>query len=217
MPLKTWDTQADFDGAYASSDPDGRVAGEPAVELHYQRRAIYPGLEREYHRLIEHYLWPRGSSIAIVGCGFGWSLEILRAAGYEAWGTDPSPYIQATKADTDPADGIAFALEPARVVDELLDTAESRTAFLEASIGTRARFDAVILERCATSLEDAEILQLLEDTEAIARRGATLLLSDSPVQPGRAQDPDMNWKTFEAWRAIVPAAWDIATGSGRVL
>ena len=51
MPVKTWDTKADFDGAYEIGvRVNGRRTGEVA---HYERRALYGSIADEYDGHLE--------------------------------------------------------------------------------------------------------------------------------------------------------------------
>lgn len=109
MPLKTWDTKADWDAAY-SFGAEGDI-GHPntraEVRLHYHR-ATKGEENADIHasRLAAALGWTApGDTIAIVGAGFSWTAEALEAIGFlTVIGLDISLYIQAEKNNTEEAD-----------------------------------------------------------------------------------------------------------------
>ena len=109
MPLKTWDTKADWDAAY-SFGAEGDV-GHPntrdEVRLHYHR-ATKAGANSLDHatRLAAALGWTApGPTILIVGAGFGWTAEALEGLGFlTVVGTDLSAYIQSNKDGTEDAE-----------------------------------------------------------------------------------------------------------------
>ncbi len=214
MPVKTWDLKADFDGAYRINvrDASGKQTGEKA---NYERRVLYSAFESQAANLVARFAWPLNSSIAIVGCGFGWSVEALQALGYpNVWGADTSLYIQAVKAQIDPADGIARSLVPDRVRDDDLMGNPGRNRFIRETIGQGGQFDVVILENLVTSLSDIEVGNATGVINQIARVAASLIIIDVPTAP--ASDPDYNWHTVAEWDALIAGTdWIFVTAGAR--
>lgn len=109
MPLKTWDTKADWDAAYTyNAERDvGHPNTRPAVKLHYNR-IFKAGQEAVTHatRLASALGWtPPGDTILIAGAGFGWTPEALEGLGFSTVvGTDVSSYIQGNKSVSEDAD-----------------------------------------------------------------------------------------------------------------
>lgn len=209
MPVKTWDTKADFDGAHRVNDPLN--VGQ---QIGFERRGIFPFVQVEVDRLVAEFGWPTSSSILIVGCGFGWSMEYLQTLGYaDVFGTDTSVYIQGAKTEIDPVDGIARALLPDRILDETLLNNGSRRRVITSTIGGGNQFDVVIVERVVTSLTDAESISFTNAARQIARQAAEVIVVETAFQDS-GQNPGYNWHTLEEWRAILPAEWKIVQSGG---
>lgn len=109
LPLKTWDTKADWDAAYkfGAEDDVGHPNTRAEVILHYNR-IFKAGQEAVTHatRLAAALLWTApGDTILIAGAGFGWTAEALEGLGFATVvGTDISTYIQGNKAVSEDAD-----------------------------------------------------------------------------------------------------------------
>jgi hypothetical protein len=92
MPIKTWDTKADWDGAYELIVPGQAERGG------YQRRSCQIPHYAATDRLVSVLGLTNMDTILIVGCAFGWMLERFIDLGFtQVWGTDTSAYIQAQK------------------------------------------------------------------------------------------------------------------------
>ena len=102
MPLKTWDTKADWDAAYSfgAEGDTGHTNTRAEVRLHYHR-SFKAGANSLNHatRLAAALGWTvPGPTILIVGAGFGWTAEALEDLGFATVvGTDTSTYIQNNK------------------------------------------------------------------------------------------------------------------------
>ena len=93
MPMKTWDTKADFDGVYSvrldrHKERDSKLAGllPGNYERQTQFNASLPELDKitpEWEKILAHFKWPLRTSICIDGVGFAWSIEYLNAQGYK--------------------------------------------------------------------------------------------------------------------------------------
>lgn len=224
MPVKTWDFQSDFDGAYRirldrHREDDPSLTGQ--LPAHYDRRALFsttvPALNsigREWTNMVAHFNWPLTHSILVVGCGFGWSVEHLQSAGYtSSWGTDPSIYIQVDKDTVDPADGVKRSLDPTRIHDADVSKPNNRGQLILATVGAGNRFDVIVSERVLSSLTDAEVVSFRNDLDEMRADpdGVIIHIEDSEV-PGPGNDPAMNWKPLANWKTLLPL--DIMVRSG---
>lgn len=229
MPVKTWDTKADFDGAYSirldrHREDDPSLAGQPAG--HYDRRTLFsttvPALNsigREWENIVAHFNWPLTTSILVVGCGFGWSVEHLQAVGYvNSWGTDPSLYIQADKDTIDPADGVKRSLDPTRIHDADVSKPNNSGQLILATVGAGNRFDVIISERVLTSLTDAEAVSFRNDLDEMrADPSGVIIHIELPGVPGPGNDPLMNWKTLADWKTLLPLDTMVRSGGSEFL
>lgn len=216
MPRKTWDTKADFDGAYdIGLEPEGRN-NTLGIERrgNYVREALFntavPSLDiftREWSKLIAHFAWPTRTSICILGTGFGWSIEYLNSQGFDdVWGIDNSAYIQGAKDEIDPGDGIARSLVSSWIHDADFSQDSEMTRFLRDSGHDVTAFDVCVTERVLSSLEDAEVVNLssrLRALNVITPSGDIIHLESSPDPHGR-DDPLMNFKTADNWKTLLP-------------
>lgn len=221
MPLKTWDTKADFDSAYdVGLEPDGHPNTRPEVRGHYERSAVFnagdPRLDfvtPEWSAILDHFAWPTTARILVVGCGYGWALEYLSLArGYaEAWGVDPSAYIQATKSEVSPQDGVQNALLGGRVLASDPSRDAGRDQCVCDSVGKGSTFDVIVTERVLSSLTDLEARVLSK-----ALHSAALLSSTGTVvhveNDGPAGLAGFNEKTLADWKALLPADSFAASG-----
>lgn len=175
--MELWETANDWSDGY------GATGG-------YIRGRVVPTLALEYAEMIRRFEWPEGSTIAVIGAAFGWSVEILLSRGFEAWGADPSSYIQETKRDQSEI--------PDRIIDESLLDEDSARRFIEATIGA-GRFDIAIAERVATSLSDIEIPSFEAAVRSIADHRVLLETPNRPNPRTR-----YNWKPLEEWERLFP-------------
>lgn len=226
MPVRTWDTQADFDLAYnLNAEPDGHPGGRSSRRLHYHRLVIFNDsrstsdyVTPEWSKIVAHFAWPRpATTILIVGCGFGWTIEYLNSVGYpDVWGIDTSLYIQGNKAQTDPEDGRSRSEVPTRVHDTDIENGGNRAQLINATVGAGNRFDVIVTERVLTSLTDGEAqtfstrlnASLLSNTPT-----SPLIHIDSPPMPG-SQQAGYNWHTLAEWKAILPGDVIVESGGG---
>lgn len=186
MPLVPYSTRADFDATYRVPMPDGTVAG-------FERRAFYPQYEYRSRTLTGRLNAAKAASILIVGCGFGWVVEALTAAGFtNVWGTDVSAYIQSAKA--------AQSGVPARVLPHDANTAAGRKA-IQTDTGNRTWL-YIITEDVLPALTDSEATGLATALRGMLAPTGVLTHVLTPAGPGIA-DARMNWKTVEQWRALL--------------
>lgn len=111
MPIKTYNTKADFDADYdidAEWDT-GHPATRPGVRLGYARAVMWPAALRRA-AFLDGYLQGLGYAtnavVLIVGAGYGWTAEAMETI--YGWTrivtTDTSPYIQSTQDADEQAD-----------------------------------------------------------------------------------------------------------------
>lgn len=228
MPTKTWDTKADFDGAY-SIRLERYTGGHPNTRAefrgNYERRALFsttiPQLDpttAEWANIVAHFNWSLTTSILIVGCGFGWTIEYLQSVGYaSSWGTDTSIYIQADKDTVDPADGVKRSLDPTRIHDADVSKPNNRGQLILDTVGAGNRFDVIVSERVLTSLTDAEAVSFRNDLDEMrADPNGVIIHIETPVSDGQ-QDPAMNWKSLADWKTLLPLDTIVRTGGREFL
>lgn len=119
--------------------------------------------------------------IAIVGCGFGFLVELLIDKGHQAFGIDCSPYIHAHKGTE--------SREDVKIFDAMVGRDQ---------LGMHAAM--VIDEDAASSHSDAELPAFFAGLETISSRVIHLV---SPLidRPG---DSAINWKPIEEWQRMAP-------------
>lgn len=224
MPSKTWHTKADWDGAYGTRleryNPNGAV-GPVELRGNYERRArfnpLVPQLDKvtpEWSRIVAHFGWPPTTSILVVGCGFGWSVEYLQSVGYaSSWGLEPSLYIQSDKDKIDSADGLLRSKDPGRVRDEDVSRPANRGQLLRNTVGPGNRFDVIVSERVLTSLTDAEAVSFRNDLDEMrADPSGVIVHIEASGVPGPGRDPAMNWKTLADWKTLLPLDTMVRSG-----
>ena len=218
MPIKTWDTKADFDAAYnIGLEPGGHPNTRPEHRGHYERRALFnaavPYLDSvtpEWSRIVAHFGWAKETSILVVGCGFGWCLEYLRNQGFaRTWGVEPSRWIQSAKNEVD-VNGLERSLVPDALHTHDLSVASQRDDCREHTIGLRSMFDVVVTERILTSLTDDEVTALCSDLATMLSDSGQLVHIES-MRSG-IQDKSMIWRSRKELETL--CAGDVIVGSG---
>lgn len=233
MPLKTWNTKADFDAAYdISAEPDGHPITRPAVRLHYNRAVMYPVAATHAQRIVSILALQPTMKIGILGCGFGWILEELETMGFtQVIGTDTSTWIQTNKLSTEDAEinqaiieaGLdpltgrgaelharltsvnSRSLVPTKVLNEDAASNASRNRIRNALGG--GNFTWGITDSVLESLTDAEAQTLSSRGHQIANNVAHLVVTTRP-----GNHIGYNWKTLEQWKALIPADTFIQIG-----
>ncbi len=233
MPLRTWDTKADWDAAYSirlERYTGGHPNTRPELRGNYERRALFnptiPQLDHvtpEWERILTHFGWPTSTAICIIGVGFGWAIEYLNSQGFtDVWGVDPSLYIQGAKDETDPADNTKRSLVAARVHNANVPTPGEINRFLR-DAGHRngpageTPFDVCVTERVLTSLTDAEAMWLSAEirNKDVVKAGGRVVHIESPLHQG--SHPGYNWKSLAGWKALLPNDVIVGTGARKVL
>lgn len=201
MPTRTWTEEADFDFGYDI----GRGG--------YNRESHFNADDPEQDRisplwdlLIKHYEWPKDTSIAVLGCGFGWCLEYLMNRGYrEVWGADNSHYIHRAKHQVDPHDGILRSRVGHRIHPSEFPYPEDVFHFLRATGHLGKPFDVVVTEFLLSSLHDAESIELskqLREQHVIKPDGQVIHMVVH--QWGPEDDTTSTRHTLEMWKHLLP-------------
>ena len=106
-PLKDWNDKTTWDEAYykGAEGDTGHPSTRPEVKLHYVRYVQYLWAANRAQGIANALGWtPPGSTIAIVGAGYGWTVEALEQMGYdrEDWAGKPVIAIVNTWSDINP-------------------------------------------------------------------------------------------------------------------
>lgn len=137
--------------------------------------------------------------ILVAGCGFGFTIDRFRAAGYpNTWGIDDSAWIEARK-------GVEAVDATVWVADTITGGGRVRTALRQ--LTGASTFDWVLTEGILESLEDAEMPTVLNACESVLA-GSDLarivhMVWVPPFAPRFAGV--FNEKTIDAWNAMRPA------------
>lgn len=163
MPIQTYHTEADFQRDYDS----------------YTREVQLPVHQRHAEKYIEILKLKPSDRIVIVGCGFGWTLEVLEQHGFDSIaGVEISNYI----------------------LSKLAEDKEiyKGSADISASLGL-FKPDIIITEYVLDSYYDEEIPKLLEPY-SYAKLTAHLVknIKDDPY------NKNFNTKSLEDWKALLP-------------
>lgn len=240
MPVKSFDTKADFDSAYSiGAEPEGRPGGRAEVRLNYHRAVMLPYCQNRAAKLVELFGWPLSTHILIVGAGYGWTAEILEQTyGYtNIVSTDTSSWIQANQDTSEEAEIntaiAAVGLNPAAgdgaTLKGKLHSAGNRRRASRAiqnedlaNNGSRNRIRGIlgdisvgITEDVLPSLSDSEILSIADRVDRI-NAGITRIHMVTTGGRGN-QDPGYNWHTLSEYKALLPLDTFVSMGDWQVL
>lgn len=172
-------TAADFERGGLYSAPYGR----------------YPFFQQRVDALKGRFA-PNGQKALVVGCGYGYLVDDLVAAGYDAWGVDASQYAISKGQSLLP--GVASRLAVADALDGASLDAVAKSAGLH---GKTPTWTLLLTEDVLPCMSDAEVATALANLRARCTSNLLHL-----VTPGHA-DPDhdarLNWKTIDGWRAVL--------------
>lgn len=143
--------------------------------------------------------------VLVVGCGFGYLIEFLRAQGIsQVWGLEPGSYYW------DPAnDGEWDPAVKALVAQDWIGSGTEQ-ASLDALPGVpnNERFGWIVDEDAASCHTDAELPAFIAGLEARLQgnvKGRIVhIVSDREVQEGPFSDPNLNSKTIVEWSLVAP-------------
>jgi hypothetical protein len=142
-------------------------------------------------------------AVAILGAGYGWSVEEFLAAGYQnVIACDTSAYIHANKnvnAVVTIYNEGAQTNNSKRTVRQLLNRG-----------GNSQKIDWAITEDILPCFTDAEISQYAPHLRDIATNVAHWV---SCTFEGATHTMDMNWKTRDSWKAFMTPDWIVQRGT----
>lgn len=163
------------------------------------------------------------TDVLVVGCGFGWLIEVMLEAGSNgAWGTDLSTVIHAN---------IATADVPQEVQDRVLnidiEAVDAKAQFQAAGAGTnQGEFRWIITEHLLEDWPIGDINSILDACDNLRAPGqggvAHLVVATDAMIGGdipTGMDPEIvaNQFLLAEWVALRPAHWWInAAGSGDI-
>ncbi len=174
MPLKTYDTKADFDAEYDldATWATGITDATPKRRLGYDREVLFSQAELRAANYINLLDLKSNQKILILGCGFGWTVEALNNVGFNnVVGIDTSPYIHS----------------------ELNNQYQGTSDILTDEGNFKPQ--VVITENLIESYSDAELDTLLQKYA-----GVTLVHLVST----NIKRTDLNIKTLEEWKTLRP-------------
>jgi len=240
MPLRTYDTKADFDALYdiGAEGAWGHPNTRPEVRLHYNRSVMLPILRDQGKNMARVLGWTAGTRLVVIGCGFGWSLEAYEEGGLNVIGTDMSAYIQANKTLNED-DDLRTAIRAVGLVE---NAADGLTLFnaLRGDGGPRAKKAAAILNEDGGSggsrsrirsaiggapysfeVHTEAVLESLTNAECTKLSGFLHQLSTGRIShlvysTDLPDDGTWNRKTVAEWKALLPNDVFVRVGTWEV-
>ncbi|MHC4715270.1 MAG: hypothetical protein ACYTAN_18700 [Planctomycetota bacterium] len=232
MPLADWNDPATWERWYVTMPRRiSKPATETDITMHYSRAALYDRAAELAVRLESAFGWtPPGGTIAMQGCGYGWTVEALEGRGYtRVVGADISTLIQGSQDDTEEAEIdaaiTAAGMDPAtgrgalhkatlytdpgpkgrssrRVKDEDGLTQGSRNRLRSSvGLGPNDDFDWLLSEYLLETVSDAEAIAALPHYTNTAISVVHIIAGAD----GTKSEPDGNWKGAAGWRAFLDA------------
>ncbi len=201
------------------------------VRLVYSRYHVLPELRRRWAWLVPALGLTPLSSIALVGCAYGYSLEVLAEMGItRVVGTEPTAGLRTKMAQSEDADvqaaieavgltiasgdglrlynalrerpGVARSPKAADVLNEDLSSNQSRTRLRNALIAKGGSSGwIVITENVLTVLSDAECTTLATRARSLNGIGRLIHLVSTTSEGNIA---GYNWHEASAWKALLP-------------
>lgn len=222
MPIAQW-TATEFAQYYKCKDrnPESPTYGQLlgygrqwAREAQHEDRVGLPYFRRRWRHLLDNFSIDTNHRVLVVGAAFGFLIEEAHRAGYNnVWGLDSSPHCEA-----DPNG------EKAPTVDIIWRSIRAPQATLESDFQTvtgATRFRWIIVEDVDTSKTDTVVGEIAAACELYLQPTVDsdhVIHMVTPISQGGSANPtypDMNWKTLENWKLLVPThSW--MTVGGRV-
>lgn len=141
-----------------------------------------------------------GAVILVAGCGFGYLVDQLVTDGRNVWGLDASAYAISEGQARLPAIANRLRLGSVLLDADLVAARQAAGLRTTGNPGQRQLFDLCITEDLLPCLTDAEIATALPLLRTHATRVAHIV---TPLDPTTTQAPEMNWKTFAQWDALI--------------
>lgn len=157
----------------------------------------------------------------VVGCGFGWLIELIVDAGSNAvWGTDTSPAIQTRI--TDPGVDVRLDVQPLILDINILD-ADAIDQFLAAGVGSnKGEFRNVVTEYLVDDIPvGPEMTTMLDACDALLQVGQSNvfhIVTAADCLLVEQTDPAFlpNFLTLAEWVALRPSHFWIDGVTGNV-
>ncbi len=162
----------------------------------------------EVKQLESHFSMGRNQRILVVGCGFGFLVEaMIDLKFHHCWGMDNSQWIAKHRATESRSD--VPILEIGILDPGLADHLKAETG--------GGSFDWVIDEHILEGYMDGEHDSLISAMNQLVADPSRVVHMVAPINKEKIQDPSMNWKTLEEWKAFCPQNLWIAPGRNQVL
>lgn len=156
----------------------------------------------------------------IIGCGFGWLLEVIVDAGSNAvWGTDIGMPIQA--GITDPNVTVRADIQPLILNINILDVNAAQQFKLAGAGNNSGKFRNVVTEHLLEDWPIGDINTILDACDALRAPGQSqvyhLVTAQDAIPPG-ASDPAIvvNQFTLAEWAALRPEHYWIDEVTGNI-
>lgn len=154
----------------------------------------------------------------VIGCGFGWLIEVVVDAGSNAvWGTDISTAIHANLATANVRQDVQALILNINVLD-----ADAANQFKAVGVGNnKGQFRNVVTEHLLEDWPIGDINTILDACEALQASGQSNvfhLITAQDAIPSGASDPAIvpNQLTLAEWVALRPAHFWIDEVTGNV-
>lgn len=165
------------------------------------------------------------TNVLVVGCGFGWLVEVMMDAGSNsAWGTDISTYIHSLLSNPDM--NVPQVVQD-RVLNVDITDPTAKAQFIAAGAGTnKGEFNWLVTELVVESFDPVSdpvaftaFLDALDNLRAPGQGGVAHYVADElPSTVGRHNESlGMTWLTLAEWVAYRPAHWWVSAHTGEIL
>lgn len=152
-----------------------------------------------------------GSSLLVVGCGFGYLMETALAEGMslsKVWGADTSSWIQANK-------GVeSIPAVSSNILDIDITDADAANQFKNSGVGGNGKFNWIVTEQVVESLDPVtELSGFLTACDDLQSGPGGVVHLFTPLHPGSDLTLGLNWQPKEYWPPFSPSHFWITSGS----
>lgn len=150
--------------------------------------------------------------IVVVGCGFGFLIEVFHDAGFPAvWGVESSPWIIAGRA-TETRPDVLYVEDDVRA---------SKVGGALKKIAGAGGFDYVITEDVISSYTQSETADVFTACEGLLAPGrpasSAVHLVTTTADDGSTGDSAFTWLDLTQWKALQPSHTFMRSGTFEVL